>query len=58
VGVLIGVLFAIKYWRVVLGLLAAVIITAVILGVHQLMSAAEQPATSVPEHSQIGGTPR
>jgi len=56
VGVLVGVLFAIKYWRVVLGLLVALMITAVILGVHQLVSAAERPVATVPVQSHFDGT--
>lgn len=57
VGTLLIVLFVIRYRRVILGLLAALVMTAVVLGVQQLMSATERPAADVPVnvpiHSQV-----
>jgi hypothetical protein len=55
VGALAVVFVAIRYWRILVGLLAALLLTTVVLGVQQLLSATDRPA-NVPEQSQVDGT--
>ncbi|HEY3258982.1 MAG TPA: hypothetical protein VGJ95_01720 [Pseudonocardiaceae bacterium] len=51
VGVLVAVFLAIRYWRMVIGLVLALLLTILIMGVYQVVDTMQHTATNVPVQS-------
>jgi len=56
IGVLVAVFLAIKFWRVVAGLVVAAVIALLVLGLHQMITMVEQQAAGVPAESHLDQT--
>jgi len=57
IGVVVAVFLAMKFWRIIVGVLAATVIAVLILGLHQMITMVEQGAGQ-PAQSQFDQPPR
>ena len=54
-GVLVAVFLAIKFWRMVLGLMVALMVTLLIMGLYQMVTTVQHTATNLPAQSHVDG---